>query len=183
MTSATNNETITVIRNNRQRWFAIAVVLLMSALALEGVVHNAADGQLSDQLGYYFIMAIPTWLVWRAVACSRIVVTEFGLIVVNWFKVYSVPWAALDSIRAEEDLIIVLFGGRTIRPAVGSGSLAGAMHGSPEQRALRQRIERARLAAQPSREAVVVSRVDLYARLAVPVILVGAVIVTIVTVA
>lgn len=181
MTTPMNDEVISVVRNTRQRWFAVAVVVLMCFFIGDGVIGNSADGILADQLGYYFVMAIPTWLVWRAVICSRIVITTQGLIIVNWFKIYSVPWASVRSIEAGEDLRVVLRDGGVVRPAIGEGSLAGSLHRSREQRALRERIENARVSAQQSDDAKATSRIDLYAKLAVPVILLGALLVVLLT--
>jgi hypothetical protein len=177
MTASMESQVLSVIRNTRQRWFAVAVVLLMCFFIGDGVVENSNGGELADQLGFYFVMAIPTWLVWRAVVCSRIVVTTWGLIIVNWFRIYSVPWSSVRSIEAGEELTVVLADGREVRPAVGGGSLAGSLHGSPEQRALRDRIDSARASAQQSGDTAATSRIDLYAKQAVPVILVGAVLV------
>ena len=181
MTKSVDSDVLSVIQNTRQRWFAMAVVLLMCFFICDGIIENSG-GELADQLGFYFVMAIPTWLVWRAVVCSRIVVSTWGMIIVNWFKVYSVPWASVRTIAAGEELTVVLTDGREVRPSVGEGSLAGSLHGSPEQRALRERIETARAAAQHGGDTVATSRVDLYAKQAVPVILIGAVLVVLVTV-
>jgi hypothetical protein len=95
--------------------------------------------------------------------------------------VQSVPWASVRTIEAGEELTVVLTDGREVRPSVGEGSLAGSLHGSPEQRALRERIDAARASAQQGGDTVVTSRIDLYAKQAVPVILIGAVLVVLVT--
>lgn len=142
---------------------------------------NSADGTMSDQLGFYFVMSAGTWVVWRAVVCAQVVVTTWGLTVVNWFMVYSVPWGAVRSVEAGDELTIVLVGGRVIRPDVGEGSLAGAMHGSPVQRALRERIEAARSLSGQDCAVEMSSRFDPYPKQALPVILAGAVLVVVVT--
>lgn len=181
MTATADRQTLSVLRNTRQRWFTGAVIVLMIVLIAQGVFINSVDGAMSDQLGYYVIMAFPTWLIWRAVYCSKVEVSTWGLVIVNWFRIYSVPWAAVRSIDAGDELSIVLNDGRVIRPAVGEASLVGAAHGSPAQRALRDRISALRASAQDDAGATATDRIDVYARYALPVLVIGAILVVLLT--
>ena len=178
-------EVIEVVRNMRQAWFGIIVAIVVLALGLDGVIENRSISTMTDQVSFYVLMAISAWIAWRITACTRLVIYDGGILAVNWVRVYWIPWAAVASIHAGEELRIVLTDGREVRPAVGAASLGGALHGSPRQRTIRQKIDELR--SNPASNAYSVDGetpvVKLYFgfRYGLPVICLGIAVVIIVT--
>lgn len=170
--TAHDGEIIAVIRNDRQRVFGIGCMVLVGGFLVAGVVGNSSLGRVSDQLGYYVTTALLAWGIWRVVN-TRLVVTSRGLTVVNWVRTYEVPWGALHAIETDDDLRLVLSNGEVIRPGVGAGSLVAVAHGSPAQRELQERIKAFRVAAKPE-VGNAARHIDVGARIAGPILLLGA---------
>lgn len=167
-----SGEILSVLRNTPQRWFGISVMGILIAAFIFVLVEDKAGMPVSDQVGFFLVVALPVWVIWR-VTCARLVVSTWGLMVVNWFRTSEVPWAAISSIESDDELRILLTDGRTIRPAVGHGSLLGALHGSPAQRKQRELISTLRATADPA-DTRTTTRLDVGARTVVPIILTGA---------
>jgi hypothetical protein len=101
------------------------------------------------------------WLCWLVGPHPRIVAAPDLLVVVNWFTRTDVPWPAVSSFEVESGrLVIVLDGGRRVRPTTGGESLATAMNRHQAQNDLRDTLDRWRLAAAPA-TAPVRRRLDL----------------------
>ncbi|MDX8051683.1 PH domain-containing protein [Lentzea sp. BCCO 10_0798] len=96
------------------------------------------------QLEFIAIMAPLTWFMWMVGAHSVVEVHDSGVLVVNWFRRYWVPWADLASVEATRELTLVTTSGERINVAVGAFSAASSLRGNQVQARLREAIEQHR---------------------------------------
>ncbi|WP_309115896.1 PH domain-containing protein [Saccharothrix sp.] len=145
----------TVILRRRAHVVAGVALTCVSLPVLVTLIWTGrARSTFEDTALLVFVQVSVIWLV-SLVAKSRIVLSDTGMTVVNWFRKYSVPWSAVHSVDAIPQVSIVLTSGRRIDCAVGGGSVIDNMRGNRRQRDMRSRIESfrgAQAAGGPVRE-------------------------------
>ncbi|MEV6714581.1 PH domain-containing protein [Lentzea sp. NPDC051208] len=102
------------------------------------------DTQFTDQLEFILAMAPLTWFMWMVSAHPVVKVYESGVLVVNWFRRYWVPWAELAWVEATEEVNLMLVSGERIGMASGASSVASSLRGNQLQARFRDAVERNR---------------------------------------
>jgi hypothetical protein len=115
---------------------------------------------------------VPSWLCWLFTVHPRIELDDEALVIVNWFVKYSIPWALIESVDIDDGLRIVLSDRRVLRPVSGSWSLASALRGNDISRAMASAIAKSRKMSDPGPPTRSRIRLDLDARVFIPVALV-----------
>ena len=114
----------------------IIVILLVSWLWLAPLSESVADALERTWFGSYvagFFLLVAT---------CRVTATPSGVIeFVNPFIVRRLPIERIAEVGTDHGLVIRLHGGREVRSAVNSRSLAGEIRGYPEAKETRRRIE------------------------------------------
>ncbi|HEY0641615.1 MAG TPA: PH domain-containing protein, partial [Pseudonocardiaceae bacterium] len=135
-----DGETV-VLRRTAETAFALVAFVAVLA-SLPWLLWQVRDLYPAWDMAQFIAgMSLLLWFIWLAGPHVRIVVSPRGVTVVDWVTRHEVPWSALEDVRAERDLRLVLRGGRHLLPAAGGRSLLP----SPIQSRLRARI----LAARP----------------------------------
>lgn len=136
---------------------------------LGAVTSLARISSVQDQIYFVLVAQIPLWAVWRAGAWPCVKLFSKGILIVNRFRVWWVPWVQIKSVDADGDLYIYLADGRKIGMAIASGRELEVLRSNARRSRLRARIEHVRWSA-PQEAGDVVVRTILYARVAVPVV-------------
>ncbi|MFJ5986470.1 PH domain-containing protein [Lentzea sp. NPDC092896] len=98
----------------------------------------------AQRLEFIAIIAPITWFVWMVGAHAAVKIYGSGVLVVNWFRAYWVPWADLASVESEREVHLVTTDGERINVAAGAFSVASSLNGSRVQHRIREEIERRR---------------------------------------
>ncbi|MGI5507321.1 PH domain-containing protein [Lentzea sp. CA-135723] len=139
-------------------WTVSLAALVTSAYVLLNPFPGNGFGQ---QLEFVAIMAPLIWFMWMVGAHAVVEVHDSGVLVVNWFRRYWVPWAALESVEATREVALVTTSGERINVTVGAFSAASTLRGNRVQAEIREAIERHRPSPAPEGPSVVHKRIDL----------------------
>lgn len=102
------------------------------------------DTQFTDQLEFILATAPLVYLMWMVGPHPVVKVYESGVLVVNWFRKYWVPWTEIASVESTDEVNLVLVSGERIGVASGAFSVASSLRGSRVQERFRDGIERNR---------------------------------------
>ena len=119
------------------------------------------DTQFTDQLEFILAMAPLSWLMWMVGPHPVVKVYESGVLVVNWFRKYWVPWAEIASVESTDEVNLVLVSGERIGVASGAFSMVSSLQGNRLQERLRDAVERNRPDPVPVGSEGVVRSLDL----------------------
>ncbi|WP_285632385.1 PH domain-containing protein [Lentzea sp. NBRC 102530] len=124
-------------------------VVSVAALAVTAyVLLNPFPGNgFGEQAEFVAIMAPLIWFMWMVGAHAVVKVHESGVLVVNWFRAYWVPWASLATVEATREVTLVTTDGERINVVVGALSAASSLRGNRLQAEIREEIEKHRPAA------------------------------------
>ncbi|WP_329792136.1 PH domain-containing protein [Lentzea sp. DG1S-22] len=122
------------------------------------------EHQFIDQLEFVAAMAPLTWFIWMVGAHPVVKVYESGVLVVNWFRRYWIPWSELASVESTDEVNLVLVSGERIGVASGASSVAGSLMGNRPQDRIRVAVENSRPHPVPLGSGGVVRRLDLCPR-------------------
>jgi hypothetical protein len=137
-------------------WAFIVVALGTAVLSL-----FTAASTLSDHLQVTVLLFLLSWFVLLVGVCPRVVVGDDGLLVVNWFVRWDIPWSALRSVVGLRSVVITLTDGREISPSVGSASVLNTLMRNVTQRRMLAAIEARRPATPDPAATPVRRRIDL----------------------
>lgn len=84
------------------------------------------------------------WLMWMVGPHPVVKVYESGVLVVNWFRKYWVPWAEITSVDSTDEVDLVLVSGERIGVASDAFSVARSLRGNRLQDRFRDAVERNR---------------------------------------
>ncbi|MFD4669056.1 PH domain-containing protein [Lentzea sp. NPDC058450] len=139
-------------------WTVSLAALVTSAYVLLNPFPGNGFGQ---QLEFVAIMAPLTWFMWMVGAHAVVEVHDSGVLVVNWFRRYWVPWASLASVEATREVTLVTTSGERINVTVGAFSAASTLRGNRIQAEIRETIERHRPSPPPEDSSGVRKQIDL----------------------
>jgi hypothetical protein len=150
---------VTLRRPTSYALSVVGVVIVALVALLIGFTEPAAS-DLSDQIPQVVVVWLVGWLIWLVGVTPRIVVSDEGLLVVNWFVRWDIPWAALRSVRGGRALAITLIDGQEIKPPVAGGSMVSTLAKNPTQRRMLAAIEARRPAMPDITSTEVKRRID-----------------------
>lgn len=134
-------------------------------------VASAGSSTVKDQLEFVLVAELWVWPVFRIGALPSIELFSRGVLVINPLRVWWIPWCHVKSVVLGNNQIrLVLTDGRQVKPLAGDGSAHGLPRKSRQPEQIRDQIENARRTAASVTGQVMVW-VDLYARVAVPLII------------
>ena len=148
-------------------WLSIAAVGLV--LPFTSVMTSNRDFGLTDGIAFT-VMQLLAWVLWRLGAWPCVKLYSRGLLVVNYVRVWWIPWSEIKSVSAGKQLWICLTNERKVRAVAARESGFDFHDRHSVQRRMRERIEQIRWAA-PLEKGNVVVRIDLCARIALSIIL------------
>jgi hypothetical protein len=140
-------------------WLVFVVPLLFVVLV---VLVSGKTGALGGLITMVAIVSVLSWFIRLVGICSRIEVSDEGLVVVSWLTRWDIPWSAVESVAAPNDLVIALVGGREVAPSVGGGSLISALMNNSTQRRMVAAIAARRPAVAPVTGSAVRRRLDVH---------------------
>lgn len=117
--------------------------------------------RFTDQLEFILAMAPLSWFIWMLGPHPVVKVYESGVLVVNWFHKYWVPWAEIASVESTDEVHLVLVSGERIGVASGAFSVASSLRGNRVQERFRDGVERNRPDPVPTGSGGVVKSLDL----------------------
>jgi hypothetical protein len=139
-----------VLRRKFDSTFSWVVTLAALGTTAYVLLNPFPGNGFGHQLEFIAIMAPLTWFMWMVGAHSVVKVYDSGVLVVNWFRRYWVPWADLASVEATREVTLVTTSGERIGVAVGAFSAASSLRGSRVQASIREAIERHRPVPAPA---------------------------------
>lgn len=119
------------------------------------------DTSYMVQLEFILAMTPLTWFMWMVGPHPVVKVYDSGVLVVNWFRRYWVPWAELASVESTDEVNLVLVSGERIGVASGAFSVAASLRGNRLQDRIRDGVERNRPDRVPADSGGVVRSLDL----------------------
>lgn len=139
-----------VLRRKFDSTFSWVVMVAALGTTVYALLNPFPGTGFGNQLEFIAIMAPLMWFMWMVGAHAVVKVYDSGVLVVNWFRRYWVPWADLASVEATQEVTLVTTSGERIDVAIGAFSLASSLRGSQVQASIREAIERHRPASAPS---------------------------------
>lgn len=113
------------------------------------------------QVEFIAFMAPLIWLMWMPGAHVAVKVYGSGVLVVNWFRRYWVPWTELASVESSGEVSILTRSGERIYVGSGASSLASSFLSNREQTRIGDGIVRSRPDPVPADESGVRKGFDL----------------------
>lgn len=151
-------------------------IFISIAVILVGIVFPLADATTLARTSTWvdrvvtLLMQLPAWLLWRMAVYPCLKLHPDGLVVVNSFRVWRIPWGQIVSIDAGKRLCVHLADGRRVKILIARSSALDFREEFRVQKRIRAQIEQARLASMHVNKDPVTVRVDLCARIAIPII-------------
>ncbi|XVV07617.1 PH domain-containing protein [Actinosynnema sp. CA-248983] len=139
-------------------WILMAGVLAVGSYAL---LDPFPGSTFVDAFGVIAVTAPLIWMGWMVTVHPVVKIYEAGVLVVNWFRRYWVPWAELASVESTDEVNLVLASGERIGVASGAFSMASSLRGNRLQDRLRDGIEHHRPDPVPAASGGVVRSLDL----------------------
>ncbi|MBM7786691.1 hypothetical protein [Tenggerimyces flavus] len=132
MAQATTNLPSSSTVTLRRPGTAISALLLTAgalALCWYIVVNPGVDHSLVGRAIGASVLLVLTWFIWRVGGYPCLKLTRTHLVIRNPVLCHVVPWRAVDTIEARDDLTVVLWDGREIRVWAFSHSLLAEIFG------------------------------------------------------
>lgn len=150
-----------VLRRRFDSVLSWAVTLGMLGTTVYVLLNPFPGNGFAHQLEFIAIMAPLTWFMWMVGAHAAVKVYGSGVLVVNWFREYWVPWADLASVESAREVYLVTTAGERINVAAGAFSVASSLNGNRVQSRVREAIEQHRPDPAPADTGGVRKRFDL----------------------
>lgn len=100
------------------------------ALAVAAFPPRATFGYVAQGI---LALCLMGWLGCVPLLNNKLLITDAGLEVTNYFVRYRIPWACVDAVKGGDNVTIQLRNGQCIRVAVGAWSLAAQRGGNQLQ--------------------------------------------------
>ncbi|MET9231583.1 PH domain-containing protein [Lentzea sp. NPDC003310] len=157
----TRGRAAVVLRRKFDSTFGWAVSLAAAGTTAYLLLNPLPGNDFGNQFELIAIMAPLTWFMWMVGAHAVVEVHGSGVLVVNWFRRYWVPWVDLASVEATKEVTLVTRSGERINAVVGAFSAASSLRGSRVQARIREAIEEHRPHPAPADEGGVRRGLDL----------------------
>ncbi|WP_394616590.1 PH domain-containing protein [Lentzea sp. JNUCC 0626] len=130
-----------VLRRRFDTAFGVLACAGLLAFLTYALLDPFPGKELGGQLELVAALAPTLWFVWMVTAHPVVKVYESGVLVVNWFRAYWVPWAELSSVEATDEVNLVLVSGEKVGVASGAFSIASSVRGNRVQDRIRDAVE------------------------------------------